>query len=355
MKQFRDNEVLPLYQRRGHQHRRRHRGQLLLLTIVAAVILVLWHETRKTSALEQGTVPNEHATAVGRGGRYATTAPRVKGVRHLIVVAGHAVLRSLREKGDSFEENAAWHLERYQEVVPNQASTFVQHARMGVAAAAKDPEALLLFSGGATKLLSPLTEAQSYWLVSEANMWFAGTRPSETDLHVPDNPGSKVGQNQAAQSVRERSFTENFARDSFENVLFSICRFHELTGRYPDRITVVSYEFKRRRFEDLHRKAMRIPAPRFAFTGSGFPREALEKAVAGEAKVFEAFEQDPYGMHGILRSKVTSRDPFNQGAGHYANSCEEIQGLMQHEGPAPYVGRLPWVEDAGDTDISFEG
>ena len=61
----------------------------------------------------------------------------------------------------------------------------------------------------------------------------------------------------------ERVVSEEFARDSYENLLFSICRFHEVTGRYPDKITVVGFGFKTRRFVDLHRKAVRFPEDKF--------------------------------------------------------------------------------------------
>lgn len=40
------------------------------------------------------------------------------------------------------------------------------------------------------------------------------------------------------ESVRGRALTEEHARDSFENLLFSVCRFRELTGTYPHNITV---------------------------------------------------------------------------------------------------------------------
>lgn len=39
-------------------------------------------------------------------------------------------------------------------------------------------------------------------------------------------------------NVRWRALTEEHARDSFENLLFSVCRFRELTGSYPRNITV---------------------------------------------------------------------------------------------------------------------
>ena len=61
----------------------------------------------------------------------------------------------------------------------------------------------------------------------------------------------------------ERVYSEEFARDSYENLLFSLCRFHEITGRYPDKITVIGFGFKEKRFKDLHRKAVRFPEDRY--------------------------------------------------------------------------------------------
>ena len=61
---------------------------------------------------------------------------------------------------------------------------------------------------------------------------------------------------------------QEHARDSFENLLFSLCRFHEITGRYPARITAVSYTLKQKRFEQLHRAAVRFPAAAFSFIGT---------------------------------------------------------------------------------------
>lgn len=40
------------------------------------------------------------------------------------------------------------------------------------------------------------------------------------------------------EDLRSRTLTEEHARDSFENLLFSVCRFRELTGAYPRNITV---------------------------------------------------------------------------------------------------------------------
>lgn len=61
----------------------------------------------------------------------------------------------------------------------------------------------------------------------------------------------------------ERVVSEEFARDSYENVLFSLCRFYEMTGRYPEKVTIIGFGFKERRFTDLHRKAVRFPKERY--------------------------------------------------------------------------------------------
>lgn len=80
---------------------------------------------------------------------------------------------------------------------------------------------------------------------------------------------------------------EDAALDSFQNLLFSIARFRELTGAYPTRITVVGHAFKRRRFEELHRLAMRWPKLRFTYEGVLLGSEADEReAAAGEVRFF---------------------------------------------------------------------
>ncbi len=71
--------------------------------------------------------------------------------------------------------------------------------------------------------------------------------------------------------------TEDAALDSYQNVLFSLARFRELTGANPAHITVVGHAFKRRRFEQLHRLALRWPRTRFAYEGVPLGNEADER------------------------------------------------------------------------------
>ncbi len=70
------------------------------------------------------------------------------------------------------------------------------HIQAGIDEANRDPDSLLLFSGGETRAVTgPLTEGASYFHVADAmQMW------------PPDS------------TVRARTVTEAFATDSFENL-----------------------------------------------------------------------------------------------------------------------------------------
>ncbi|KAH8967707.1 hypothetical protein BDL97_03G090400 [Sphagnum fallax] len=239
-----------------------------------------------------------------------------KDLHSLVMVAGHAVYTS--SSCDKPDGEDAWFLEPYQKH-PGQASTFVKHIKSGVEVASIMKDSLLLFSGGETrKDAGPRSEAQSYWGVAEAEGWFGKT-----------------------EDVRWRALTEEHARDSFENLLFSICRFRELTGHYPSNITIVSYDFKESRFSELHRIALRFPASQFSFVGIPTTPTSQKAAVAGEVKVQKMFQEDPYGCTGSLRTKRIARDPFIRSI-PYPSGCPEIRGLFSWCGTEFYGGRLPW-------------
>ncbi|EFJ08352.1 hypothetical protein SELMODRAFT_131690 [Selaginella moellendorffii] len=232
------------------------------------------------------------------------------GLTSLVMVAGHAVYTSrICAKAN---EESSWFLEPYQRN-SGQAATFLEHIHRGVEAASRDNQSLLLFSGGETrKEAGPRSEAQSYWSVADAN-----------------------------DCVRDRAVTEEYARDSFENLLFSICRFRELTGQYPQNITVVSYHFKQHRFVALHRSALKFPRERFAYLGTLPAISTAAAAARGELFVQEQFRKDPYGCIGQLREKRIKRDPFARLI-PYPAGCPEIANLFTYCGSSVISRRLPW-------------
>jgi hypothetical protein len=141
--------------------------------------------------------------------------------------------------------------------------------------------------------------------------------------------------------VAARATTEEFARDSFENLLFGICRFYECTGKKPLGIKVVSWSFKEERF-DLHREAIRYPRSAFEFVGVGNPRD-LVTANEGERETLRRFQQDPFGAGPGLRQKRDERNPFRRTV-PYRLSCPEL---------LPLLDRLERGEPDGGPDESL--
>lgn len=254
----------------------------------------------------------------------AAPAPRLAFNRtvsydHLVVVAGHAVTMTESLRGvDS--RDAVWYLLDYQRGrgLP---SEFVAHIRKGVSVAADDPHALLVFSGGQTRSdAGPRSEAQSYYFVADHFDWWG-------------------------RDVAARAITEEFARDSFENLLFAVCRFAEVAKRYPKRITVVSFDFKETRFTQLHAPALRWPQDRFTFEGLAPRSPSFDRAAAeaGEQEALGAFRRDPYGCRSaVLASKRKERDPFAR-AFPYGPRCPEMAPLLRYCGAHFYNSTsLPW-------------
>lgn len=247
--------------------------------------------------------------------------------KHLIMVAGHSITVS-GHLDDAGTDEKDWYLLDYQKK-QGLPQAILAHIKAGIAEARKDPESLLVFSGGETRAtIGPQTEAQAYYHVADAmSLW----------------PSSET----TGSSVRARTTTEEFATDSFQNLLFSIARFREVTGRYPQRITVVSFSFKQHRFESLHAPALRWPGDRFAYIGVNPPPSTgfdLKRATEGERRNAAApFETDPYGCHSeVLRNKRETRNPFHR-TPPYELSSFEMKELLNFCGPGLIpVDKVPW-------------
>lgn len=266
--------------------------------------------------------------------------------RHLVVVAGHSVTISGHLE-DADQDERDWYLLDYQRHrgLP---SAIVKHIQAGLQAAAEDQQALLVFSGGETRATTgPETEASSYYRVADAmDLW------------------------PTSSTVRARTITEEFATDSFENLyvscgyhgfhvrlslihyslyysMFSICRFREVTGAYPDHITVVSFTFKQHRFETMHAEALQWPAERFSYIGVDPPASTgfdLAEATKGELEnAAKPFQTDPYGCHSaILQDKRKQRNPFSR-TPPYPLSCPEMKDLLGYCGPEIIAkDKVPW-------------
>ncbi|CAE6414831.1 unnamed protein product [Rhizoctonia solani] len=224
---------------------------------------------------------------------------------HLIMVAGHAIWKG----GDpaAYEKDAEWVLDVAQAGRGNPKAFYAHIAK-----------------GGQTRKPTHLTEAQSYLSLALGAGLLPST-PSETFV---------------------RATTEDFALDSYQNLIFSIARFKERTGRYPDRITVVGFGVKKQRFEKLHARAIKWPVRSFSYVGVDVAdQEDLEVAQDGEHKNgFIPYMRDLYGCHDFLAAKRRLRNtaarfhPYHSSAPELADLLDWCP-LSRHQ---LFSGPLPW-------------
>ncbi|GAA6013637.1 hypothetical protein JCM10207_004798 [Rhodosporidiobolus poonsookiae] len=260
-------------------------------------------------------------------------------LKHLVMVPGHAIWQGC--DASHATEDADWVLEPMQR--GGAVRTYLKHIIKGVEIAVRDPEALLIYSGGQTRPHSTLTEALSYARLAKAGNLYS--------QFMTDSQRQAA----AAQGGEfDRATTEDFAMDSMQNVLFSVARFREVTGRWPTFITVVGYGMKRRRYEDVHRAALRWPASAFKYIGidnegetSGdYEGEKANEGVYGAQRKFglEPFLRDTYGCHGGLMAKRRNRNPYRR-FHSYHTSVPELSRLFEYcpsSATTLFPGPLPW-------------
>jgi len=368
-----------------------HTILLSLLLLVACLIAILLFARAPlypaapngSDAVSQLTAAAAHAAL-----SHPPSPSRWSNLTHLILVAGHAVLTTTDLS--NVHSPDAWLLLEYQR---GQVSTYIDHIRQGVTMARDDPHSLLIFSGGQTRQQAgPRSEGLSYWMVAEHEQWFINdgvskqTGPGSDQQPLSSSDSASIAADIA--DVRDRSLTEEYARDSFENLLFSFARFREVTGSYPDRVSVIGFSFKSPRFTMLHRSALRFDESKFHYIGIDPPDEQLIQAngnsnnvtqaappsptsengdpsenvppasssaaafiraraallASEQSKSFIPFLSDPYSCRadGVLLSKKHGRNPFRRSHLGYLFGAPEMAPLLTWCHHDIYPGPLPW-------------
>jgi len=159
----------------------------------------------------------------------------------LIMIPCHAIFTGDPNEPD-VNPNASenWLLQDFQKGTPFKESehlTFLRHIDGAISIYNEKPnESVLVFSGGATASpgITTKTEAKSYLDAATARY---GKEVIGT-LFV---------------------LCEEYATDLYQNLLFSIVRFHRELGYYPTDIQVVTHAFKAQRILKVHRTAIRWP------------------------------------------------------------------------------------------------
>lgn len=133
--------------------------------------------------------------------------------------------------------------------------------------------------------------------------------------------------------------TEEVAVDSYQNLLFSLLRFYLTIQRWPNHISLVSHDFKKRRFIELHCPAIRWPIDKFTFVGIDPSHDVVsrEHLDLGEYnRGYGSFEKDSYGAHTYLRDKREAR----------GWTTEQLQKVYQSGIPKTVKWLLLW--EGGD-------
>ncbi|KAK5168197.1 uncharacterized protein LTR77_006766 [Saxophila tyrrhenica] len=245
---------------------------------------------------------------------------------HLVIVCCHATYTG--DGTDTSERN--WILQPFQKSDPttgkaSEHETYITHILAGAQAIDNDENALLVFSGGVTAS-ADVSEAQGYRRV------LASLKDGE-DWHGDD------------------VCTEDVSTDSFQNLLFSILKYRQHVGSFPEQITVITHAFKEKRFLNLHALAIRWPAHRIRINGINPPltREELSRAERGEAaNGYGAFEQDPFGVHPPLSNKRKTRgwDERSWESVLFPGLEAEVVDMFRwvRNGGVVFPSRLPWEE-----------
>ncbi len=202
----------------------------------------------------------------------------------LIIVPGHAVYNGNAASDALLDES--W-VGRFG--YAGEGRLYLEHMRTGVIRAGNDTAALLVFSGGQTRLeAGPKSEAVSYWDAVEQHGWFGH----------PD--------------VQQRAAAEEYARDSLENLEFSLFLFKYLIHKEPSRVEACGYGFKQERFV-FHAMTLGITDFRYISVNDP-PDDVLQrKALPGEEETLRLFRANPRGDAGELLEKRSERDPHGRG------------------------------------------
>lgn len=259
---------------------------------------------------------------------------------HLIFVPCHSVWNSLGAA--SAEENLGqspnhWYLAPFQYEGRDHLA-FIKHAVVGVETLLNDLDhSILLFSGSQTKRSAGnVSESQSYYfLIWKLLQWIRDGKAApeafqqeKTILHVCDRILGKLIQLNITleELFTEHISTEEFALDSFENLLFSICRFYELAQQYPSQVIIVGFGFKKERFVKYHAESIDYPVeqveyisiePKPQYADQNKIRLYFEDLKLQEKKnALELFKSDWYGTKHPLHTKKSSRNPFNRVHGY---------------------------------------
>ena len=208
---------------------------------------------------------------------------------------------------------------------PREGPKYLEHIQATIEECAKEPTSILVFSGGMTREeAGRRSEADSYYCIAEANGWFG--HPELCD----------------------RTLKEEYARDSFENVLYSIAVARGHYNTYPTHLVCCGWKFKEQRF-DLHRLALKWPKNGYRYFGISDPPDgrSLMAAIAGETAKLVSVRQDLYLQGREWQSQREMRNPYGRHH-NYRDVAPELTKLFDFLERNSMTTSIPWAHGAQD-------
>lgn len=224
-------------------------------------------------------------------------------MQHLVVVAGHAIFQEGRWHGG----------------FPGEEDVYAAHVDAGIRLCRQLPDSALAFSGGRTRPeLAGVTNSEA-----EGMREYAHARGAEMPSVV----------------------LENFARDSFENLLFSLLACHARFGVWPRVVHAVTWTFKANRC-CLIACGLRLGEGRFQFHGDGVPDNqlALERASQAAAEyeqhiVYGGAIADPLHRGPLFVEKRARRTPPS-----FADNAAYLDAVKAAYGHDPLLDAVERVQ-----------
>ena len=235
--------------------------------------------------------------------------------RHAVIVPGHAIFQDGRWYGGFYGDD------RFYE----------QHVRDGVTLHDSLDSSVIVFSGGRTR---PDHEAVRSGGVTNA-----------------EGEGMLEYAKQYCPALRN-SIAETFARDSFENVLFSLLAFRHHLGEWPASVHLVSWPFKALRFY-LIACGLGLADGRFAFHGSGdLDSQSDLEIVAAENAAYDSEivwirRTDARILDPLHRSQSFANKRLRRMPAVYESNSDYMEAVKQAYTGGPAGAIIETVESTG--------
>lgn len=267
------------------------------------------------------------------------------------------------------ESTDQWSLAPFQ-YEGNDHISFIKHGLRAIVELLSELESsIVIFSGSQTKSeLGPMSEAQSYYFLVQ-NLIKYYTNNKEEAPNLPSNFDNEILSylNSISSYLEhqklslpdlfqpEYTSTEEFSLDSFDNLLYSIGRFHEIFNRYPNTITIIGFGFKEERFVKYHAKAIDFPESKIKYVSIGpeptnYSKKQLDEYFSNINKAegknaLNHFAKDWYGTLTPLVDKKQTRNPYNRIAKYAILDLLKLNKPI-HDSEVHFnsfiKGKMPW-------------